>query len=98
MELYHVATVLAWLAKGKRSHIGALLYWVEYTVRRRDETSCTSLTNCWMEPSAVSTVPYLQIQDIDFTSPEKQMKTLAKPTSSQSQSPVAGTSGTLSSC
>jgi len=60
------------------SHIGVLLYWVEYTVRRRDETCCTSLTNCWMEPSTISTVPYLQIQDIDFTSPEKQMK-MSKP-------------------
>ena len=27
------------------SHIGALLYWVEYTVRRRDETSCSYITH-----------------------------------------------------
>ena len=24
------------------SHIGALLYWIEYAVQRRDEESCTS--------------------------------------------------------
>ena len=67
------------------SHIGALLYWVEYTVRRRDETSHTSLTNSCMEPSAVSTVPYLQIQDIDFTSSERKRKTKGTTTSQQVQ-------------
>ena len=29
------------------SHIGALLYWIEYTVRKRDEESCTSKANKW---------------------------------------------------
>jgi len=29
-----------------------------------------------MEPSTVSTVPNLQIQDVDFISPERKMKTL----------------------
>ena len=58
------------------SHIGALLYWVEYQVRKRGEISSTSLTNNWLEPSGVSSVPYLQIADIDFISPEKKMKIL----------------------
>ena len=53
------------------SHIGALLYWVEYQVRKRSEISSTSLTNGWLEPSSISSGPYLQIADIDFTSPDK---------------------------
>ena len=38
-----------------------------------------------MEPSAVSTVPYLQIQDIDFTSSERKRKTKGTTTSQQVQ-------------
>ena len=71
------------------SHIGALLYWVEYQVRKRSEISSTSLTNSWLEPSSVSSVPYLQIADIDFTSPDKKMKIL--------QEPIAATTTTTSS-
>ena len=71
------------------SHIGALLYWVEYQVHKRSEISSTSLTNSWLEPSSVSSVPYLQIVDIDFTSPDKKMKIL--------QEPIAATTTTTSS-
>ena len=43
------------------SHIGALLYWIEYAVQKRDEEgSCTSRANKWMEPCTTKQVPYLQ--------------------------------------
>ena len=51
------------------SHIGALLYWVEYAVRKQDkEESCTSRANQWMEPRTTKLAPYLQLDAIDFTS------------------------------
>ena len=53
------------------SHIGALLYWIEYTVRKRDEESCTSKANKWIEPLKTKKVPYLQLDAIDFTSSGK---------------------------
>ena len=56
------------------SHIGALLYWIEYTVRKRDEESCTSKANKWIESRKTKKVPYLQLDAIDFTSSEKWMK------------------------
>ena len=56
------------------SHIGALLYWIEYTVRKRDEESCTSKANKWIEPRKTKKVPYLQLDAIDFTFSEKWMK------------------------
>ena len=56
------------------SHIGALLYWIEYAVRKRDEESCTSKANKWMEPLTTKKVPFLQLDTIDFTSSEKRMK------------------------
>ena len=56
------------------SHIGALLYWVEYQVRKRDEESCTSKPNTWLEPSITKEIPYLELERVDFTSAEKKMK------------------------
>ena len=55
------------------SHIGALLYWLEYQVRTRED-SCTSHSNQWLEPKCVRQVPYLELERIDFTTAEKSMK------------------------
>ena len=54
------------------SHIGALLYWLEYRVRTRED-SCTSQPNQWLEPKCVKQVPYLELEKIDFTTAEKSM-------------------------
>ena len=56
------------------SHIGALLYWIEYAVLKRDEESCTSKVNKWIEPLTTKKVPCLPLGAIDFTSSEKRMK------------------------
>ena len=82
------------------SHIGALLYWVEYAVQRRDEESCTSKANKWIEPCTTKKVPFLQLDAIDFTSSEKQMKlfqhgnTAATTTAATTAAPPATTAVT----
>ena len=53
------------------SHVGALLFWVEFTVRKREEKSCTSGPNQWLEPTSVKKVPYLELINTDFTSARK---------------------------
>jgi len=76
MEPYHVATVLAWPAKGKHAPILVHCFtgWSILFATEMKQVMHHSLT----AGSTISTVPYLQIQDIDFTSPEKQMK-MSKP-------------------
>ena len=67
------------------SHVGALLYYVEYQVRRHAETSSTSKPNVWLEPCAVNQAPYMHLEDINFTSAEQTMEEYRKP----QQSPKA---------
>ena len=50
------------------SHVGALLFWLEFIVRKREEKSCTSGPNQWLEPKSIKQVPYLELINIDFTS------------------------------
>ena len=35
--------------------VGALLYWLEYHIRKREERSCTSGPNQWLKPKGVKT-------------------------------------------
>ena len=48
------------------SHVGALLHWVENTIRMSKEVSCTSQSNEWIVPRAVKSIPYQQLKDIQF--------------------------------
>ena len=52
------------------SHVGAVLHWVETAVRIRNDTPCTSKDNKWLMPSPVKDIPYLELRDIDFTTPK----------------------------
>ena len=52
------------------SHIGALLHWVETAVRMRDDTTCTSVENKWIAPAPVINIPYLMLNEIDFSTPK----------------------------
>ena len=56
------------------SHVGALLYWIEYQVRRYADTNSTSRLNLWIEPHGIKHVPYPRLEDINFTSAEQTMK------------------------
>ena len=60
------------------SHVGAILYSLEAQVRIREDTPCTSKENTWILPTAVKDIPYLMLEDIDFTSAEKKMKCMQK--------------------
>jgi len=53
------------------SHVGALLFWIEFIVRKREEKSCTSGPNQWLEPTSIKKVPYLELRRIEFTSAKK---------------------------
>ena len=39
------------------SHVGALLFWLEFIVRKREEISCTSGPNQWLEPDQAGSLP-----------------------------------------
>ena len=56
------------------SHVGAFLYWIEYQVRIYTDISSTSEPNLWIEPYTIMYVPYLHLEDINFTSAEQTMK------------------------
>lgn len=70
------------------SHVGALLHWLEYSIRKREEHSCTSGPNQWLEPSCVRKVPYLELGNIDFTSPNQGMHKLQQHQDSCEHEPV----------
>ena len=61
------------------SHVGALLYWIEYQVHKYSDTSSTSKTNLWIEPRTVKQVPYLRLEEINFTSAEQTLKDYKQP-------------------
>ena len=56
------------------SHVGALLYWIEYQVQRHTAITSTSKPNEWLQPKITKQIPFLRLEDIDFTSAESSMK------------------------
>ncbi|XP_052268883.1 uncharacterized protein LOC127870291 isoform X2 [Dreissena polymorpha] len=52
------------------THIAALLFAVDATVRIRDSKTVTDEKAYWLLPSAMKTVEYKKVQEIDFTSAE----------------------------
>ena len=64
-------TCLAGLAE-TCSHVGVLLHWVEIAVRIQNNTSCMLKENQWMIPKSMKAVPYLQLNDINFSAPKRQ--------------------------
>ena len=44
------------------------LVWLEYSIQKREEQSCTLGPNQWLEPKSIKQVPYLELGSIDFTS------------------------------
>ena len=71
------------------SHVGAVLFAVEAGVRMLKAKTCTSVPCQWLMPSAVSSVPYAELQEIDFTSSNKKERKLDERISGlQCNSPV----------
>ena len=48
------------------SHVGALLYSLEYGCSTRERKTCTSRTNSWLPPS-LKEVPFSEVRHIDYT-------------------------------
>ena len=57
------------------SNVGAVLHWVETDVRVRNATPCTSKENKWLMPTPVKDIPYVELRDIDFTTPNAVLTT-----------------------
>ena len=55
------------------SHIAALLFTVEANTEVKKRTACTSLPCSWLPPTFRS-VPYAQLADIDFSTPQQKRK------------------------
>ena len=51
------------------SHVGALLFYIEATIKIRDAKTVTEEKAYWMLPSSCKEIPYAEITEIDFTSP-----------------------------
>ena len=67
------------------SHIAALLLTVEANTQPKSRTACTSLPCSWLPPTFRS-VPYAQLADIDFATPQQKRKKLKSDTSSSASS------------
>jgi hypothetical protein len=57
------------------SHVGALLHWIENTVRTSKEVSGTSQSNEWIVPRSVKSIPYKQLKDIKFRTTNNHLST-----------------------
>jgi hypothetical protein len=58
------------------SHVGALLFAVEAGVRINKAKTCTSLPCKWLMPTPVTSVPYQELRNMDFTSSKTKKKKL----------------------
>ena len=52
------------------SHVGAILHWVEATVRIQKNVVCTSKENKWIMPTPKENIPYLELRKINFRAPK----------------------------
>ena len=55
------------------SHIAALLFTAEANTQVKSQLSCTSLPCLWLPPS-LQKIPYVEILQIDFTTPKQKRK------------------------
>lgn len=68
------------------SHVGAV--WVETAVRVRNDTPSTSKENRWLMPTPVKDIPYLELCNIDFTTPKRQSAVLTCTTNTSTNTPT----------
>ena len=50
------------------THVAAVLFFLEMTVRINGTSTCTQQKCQWVVPTFQKSIPYLPIKDIDFTS------------------------------
>ena len=51
------------------THVAAILFYLETRVRIDGQPTCTQQSCQWVMPAFQKDIPYLQIRDVDFTSP-----------------------------
>ncbi|KAJ8017633.1 hypothetical protein HOLleu_44819 [Holothuria leucospilota] len=69
---------------GTCTHVSALLFMVEASVRIRGTKTVTQEKAYWLLPSSISTVPFAPVSDIDFTSASRKRQLLDSAISSVS--------------
>ena len=52
------------------SHVGAIMFYVEYSVKHREDKTCTQEKAYWLVPPRSSKIEYKTVSDIDFTTPK----------------------------
>jgi len=70
------------------SHVGAVLHWVETAVQVRNDMPPTSKENKWLMPTPVKDIPYLELCNIDFTTPKRQSAVLTCTTNTSMNTPT----------
>ena len=69
-----MVTARVWQGWEKHAPILVPCYTGWNTVYEKEEQSCTSGPNQWLEPKSIKQVPYLELGSIDFTSANQSMK------------------------
>lgn len=54
------------------THVGAILHWVEAAVRVNISTTCTSKENSWLMPTPRESIPFLELNQINFTTRQQE--------------------------
>ncbi|XP_041376642.1 uncharacterized protein LOC121389093 [Gigantopelta aegis] len=78
------------------THIAALLFSIEATVRIRNSATVTERPAYWMLPAAIKNVPYSQLTDINFTSAKGLKRKLDDNIDQIYETPQASTSAVCS--
>ena len=52
------------------SHVGAIMFYVEYSIKQRENKTCTQEKAYWLVPPRSSKIEYKMVSDIDFTTPK----------------------------
>ena len=58
------------------THVAALLFAIEASIRIRESKTCTEKKAYWMLPSSLDKVSYSPVSEIDFTAPQSKRRYL----------------------
>ena len=79
------------------THVAALLFAIEATVKVRDSKTVTEEKAYWLLPAGVSGATYREVSDIDFTSAKTKKKLLDTSIASCSSPPTPARSASVKS-
>ena len=61
------------------SHVGAILHWVEATMRIQKNVTCTSKENKWIMLTPNENIPYLELRETNFRALKRLKLKLSSP-------------------